>query len=353
MRTTLRRRMQTTERKAFTLVELLVVIAIIGVLIALLLPAVQAAREAARRTQCLNKIRQIALAAHNFENSRGVFPVTTDESTFSYVARIAPFLEEGNVETQIDFELPYNDQFNQNILEGVVVDTLKCPSAPETEVLRSVNDPESESIESEQRNHYLAVMGAKGPNPADTTVDFENFNPDDFCQSSEPFEVIGFCPTGGLAVNGVINTRDEIGFRRISDGTSNTLLIGEASWNFGPLLPWYAGVQEIFGLEGSGTGGGGGGIDPFSVRRTIQAGMNMTSRLNSQGFEAAGVEGIDLEPGIVIGDVNDASFGSNHPAVVHFALADASARPFTEDTDLRTLLLLASRNDGFVVDLDN
>ena len=191
MRTTLCQRMQITERKAFTLVELLVVIAIIGVLIALLLPAVQAARESARRTQCLNKIRQIALATHNFENSNGVFPVTTDETTFSYVVRIAPFLEQTNVQAQIDFALPYNDPFNLNILEDVVVESLKCPSALEIETMRRPDSPDSVE-ENDQRNHYLAVMGAKGPNPTDPANDLDNFDPTtaDLVRDVDPLSLI-------------------------------------------------------------------------------------------------------------------------------------------------------------------
>src|SRR4029079_5326021 len=97
---------RTAVRRAFTLVELLVVIAIIGVLVALLLPAVQAAREAARRMQCLNHERQLALAAHNFHDQNKNFPAGVYQLSFAaapkfrgitlYV-RLLPFLEQANL----------------------------------------------------------------------------------------------------------------------------------------------------------------------------------------------------------------------------------------------------------------
>jgi len=337
-------------RTGFTLVELLVVIAIIGVLVALLLPAVQAAREAARRVQCLNQIRQIALACHNYESSNGKFPKAADETTFSYITKVAPFMEQGTVETQIDFDLPWDNAANQNILGNVVIDTLKCPSAPESENMRRT-DSTNQQEENNQRNHYLAVMGAKGPSPTTPNADLNNFNPDDFCPAGEPFTVLGSCSTGGLAVNGVINTFEEIGFRRISDGTSSTLFIGEASWNIGPLLPWYVGVQQTAGLEGSGSRGDGD-FGPSSEPRAIQSGLNVTSRLNSRAIVLPGSEN-DLEPGAVAGRENDASFGSFHPGSAHFAFADASAKGINEDIELRVLLLMASRDDGQIVNIAN
>ena len=84
-------------RRGFTLVELLVVIAIIGILIALLLPAVQAAREAARRMQCGNNLKQIGLALHNFENAHQKFPPSYVGEGWSLQARILPYLEEVNL----------------------------------------------------------------------------------------------------------------------------------------------------------------------------------------------------------------------------------------------------------------
>lgn len=128
-------------RPAFTLVELLVVIAIIGILIALLLPAVQAAREAARRMQCSNQLKQIALAMHNYQSSVGVFPPSTcvppradgDTNTYdgwSAQARLLPFLEQGALFENIDFNLSYN---LATLPDGTLIRSLRlapylCPS---------------------------------------------------------------------------------------------------------------------------------------------------------------------------------------------------------------------------------
>src|SRR5690606_13401350 len=99
---------------AFTLIELLVVIAIIGVMVGLLLPAVQAAREAARRMQCGNHLRQIGLAIHNYESVHQVVPIgwnglnsASQNTTFrwSYLAAVLPFLEQANVYDQLDLSL--------------------------------------------------------------------------------------------------------------------------------------------------------------------------------------------------------------------------------------------------------
>src|SRR5437773_1481698 len=93
-------------RQGFTLVELLVVIAIIGVLVALLLPAVQAAREASRRSQCANNLRQIGLALHNYHDVQLTFPINyrpkgttfqTDYATWSWMQGILPFIEQANI----------------------------------------------------------------------------------------------------------------------------------------------------------------------------------------------------------------------------------------------------------------
>lgn len=124
-------------RRAFTLIELLVVIAIIGVLIALLLPAVQAAREAARRAQCTNNLKQIGIGLHNYEGSNGVLPpqhvmsgqgnTVTWWGSWGPGPRILPFMEQGPVFNSINFELPYTNPVNHTVA-GLTVSILLCPS---------------------------------------------------------------------------------------------------------------------------------------------------------------------------------------------------------------------------------
>jgi prepilin-type N-terminal cleavage/methylation domain-containing protein len=125
---------QLPSARAFTLVELLVVIAIIGILIALLLPAVQAAREAARRTQCTNNLKQLGLAMHNYENVYKRFPparMTTQgtaivEGTWSHLARLLNYIEQENLAETIDLTLPPT---RSPATAGTVkVNSFLCPS---------------------------------------------------------------------------------------------------------------------------------------------------------------------------------------------------------------------------------
>src|SRR5687768_14201020 len=124
-------------RRGFTLVELLVVIAIIGILVSLLLPAVQAAREASRRASCLNNLKQIGLATHNYHDvykrlpSSFVLQPTVPFDSWSVQARLLPYLEQGNIYQGINFSVTYKDSsqvFNGVQITSMRVPVYRCPS---------------------------------------------------------------------------------------------------------------------------------------------------------------------------------------------------------------------------------
>ncbi len=134
-------------RGGFTLVELLVVIAIIGILIGMLLPAVQQVREAARRTSCLNNLRQLALGALNFESSRGHFPPsaeldltvgsTANNGSWGVHGRLLPFLEQVNIADQVDLNLGWDFQA---AIDGARIAVFQCPSDPRSDERRDFTD---------------------------------------------------------------------------------------------------------------------------------------------------------------------------------------------------------------------
>ena len=196
-------------RRAFTLVELLVVITIIGILIALLLPAVQAAREAARRMQCSNNLKQIGLALHNYHNNHNIFPYGTGVDPagpptngwkWSWSALVLPFLEGNNLHEQIDFRFRYNQAHtSNNQAMKTFVPTYLCPSAPDpgwADMTDSIT-----GIKDGAETNYSAVATHRGPNEAPYAKSLNG--------------------TGVMYLNS--NTR----IADVKDGTSNTLLVAE------------------------------------------------------------------------------------------------------------------------------
>jgi len=193
-------------RLGFTLVELLVVIAIIGVLVALLLPAVQAAREAARRTQCKNNVKQIALALHNFHDANRTFPpgyvhnggpLGTNNGSWSIQGRLLPYLEQGNIYNRIRFDLPWDDAIN--VASGVPtmkVPTYICTSDPYGDTMRLNGD------------------GTDKIHPQNYGFNFGSWLVYDPANSSNRGD-------------GVFYVNSKTNMASITDGTSNTLCVSE------------------------------------------------------------------------------------------------------------------------------
>lgn len=190
-------------RRGLTLLELLVVIAIIGGLVALLLPAVQGARESARRVQCQNNLKQIGLALHGRHLAEGAFPRggwAAWQAERSWGAALLPWLEEQPLLDAMDLEAPYTDPANLRAGETQVAMYL-CPSAfGAGELVRSLDLPYS-SPHRYARTSYGAVQGERGLRAPNATN-----NPE----------------------RGAMIYAQEISLRDITDGAAHTLLVGEA-----------------------------------------------------------------------------------------------------------------------------
>ncbi len=190
----------------FTLVELLVVIAIIGVLVALLLPAVQAAREAARRTQCVNNMKQIALALHNYHDANRRFPFATHNSVyphiFCWLPRTMPYFEEKSLREMITLTTGYNlgDPSNTRAIK-THVSLFTCPSVPNMPMLLTccslLPGPEDGSATS-----YSAISTHE--------------------PLSYPYQM-----ADTQDGSGVIYTLSRTRFKDITDGTAQTLMLAE------------------------------------------------------------------------------------------------------------------------------
>jgi prepilin-type N-terminal cleavage/methylation domain-containing protein/prepilin-type processing-associated H-X9-DG protein len=185
------------QRAAFTLVELLVVIAIIGVLVALLLPAVQAAREAARRMKCQNNLKQIGLAAHNFESTFGRLPPGNtdqpDPSIASALVLLMPYLEQANKYSQFDFTTNIDTSPTNATARTQDTAVFLCPSDPSTG-----QRADSGSGVRYGRNNYYANLGAN--------ANWRNADPG----------------TGGPFYN-----KSHLRLADITDGTSSTAFFAE------------------------------------------------------------------------------------------------------------------------------
>ncbi|HRX81894.1 MAG TPA: DUF1559 domain-containing protein [Pirellulaceae bacterium] len=324
-------------RNGFTLVELLVVIAIIGILVALLLPAVQAAREAARRMECSNNLKQLGLSLHNYHDTYKVFPpALLGSGRFNdpnyHAARggvknttgwalMLPFYEQGTIADRYDFgecssmSSPYGvavtgTDLTNDKLYNARVDVLECPSHPEAGAISS-SSPGTTGFYSRRdaiRTSYLFSVGS--------TTDYSG----------------SWSTYSGVVYQGVFGNDGAARFAQLTDGTANTIAIGEAAGGRFKTSPDYG----PWGMTGTHTCCHGyipsnsstvlsqANADVHSANWNINEGYNT----NGQGQTYAWV------------------FGSLHPGGAQFGFADGSVHFLPETINYLTLQQLAYIHDG-------
>lgn len=333
-------------RKAFTLVELLVVIAIIGILIALLLPAVQAAREAARRTQCTNNLKQLGLAAHNFHDTKGIWPTSTRPPGATTLPRISwetyllPFIEQQALYSQIDQTKNWSNNNggitpNNRAVVGTMVNAFLCPSSIEPE--RLDGDPQDPT-------------GPWAPNiaaPTDYAI-FTHVQPRLLSFANPPL----IDKTG----KGLFSKNEKARMRDCTDGLSNTLMFVESAGR--PFL-YRKGVKFDPDPTQHRVNGGGwcrpasdiqlDGSSPDGSTLPGPCAINCTNGEDIGGLSFPYTIGVSPDPN------NNAPFGpynsdgtgeaySFHNGGMNAAMGDASVRFIQENVDIRVFAALVTRD---------
>lgn len=347
------------QNRGFTLIELLVVIAIIGILVGLLLPAVQAVRESARRTQCLNNVRQIGVATMNFESARGVLPTAGDCSDGYYDLnqqykslygfenagwhyQILPYLEQGNL-SDLRGQFGWWGGTTPMVEAGVPV--FNCPSRSERIAV--------EGIFKVRLNDYAGVIGPYADENGDV--------PDHWFEPTSQWPPnpreqdtvwTGMIVKGGHTQIGnvpspVVTKYKTVKLTDVKDGTSNTIMFMEKSVN----SRYYSFEREAYDRDWW-DGGYYHTADYSSMRIFSVASDNFWGGNNDFGL----IGDSRKRPESWVDSLSDPrtrelGFGSAHPGGTVAVLGDGSTRSFPDYTSVPVLIRLGKRFDGKIVDL--
>jgi len=329
-------------RKAFTLVELLVVIAIIGILVALLLPAVQAAREAARRMSCTNNLKQLALATHNYHDAMGSFPAGILLSQYdaskgkyrgaSLFVFLLPYIEQVSLHAQWDFTNPNNNFKGGLESRAAMGPDLLCPSEPESENPLHYTT----RLTGSSMDRYIKVTSYAG------NAGTRSYHPDSgFLQTDGVF--FGAGPGSQPDPN-----QEPVRLADITDGTSSTLLFGERSrWD--PNYNTFAAQGWDWELRyyGNWCGTSRKALSHFTLSSYSPINYRLPFSYADRAIASPPANtASDFKYYI---DLRVCAFGSSHPGGANVALADGSVRFLWETIPLMTFRALSTRQDGEAV----
>ncbi|ODU02325.1 MAG: prepilin-type N-terminal cleavage/methylation domain-containing protein [Planctomycetes bacterium SCN 63-9] len=319
-------------RHAFTLIELLVVIAIIAVLIALLLPAVQAARAAARRIQCTNNLKQLALAAHNYENTHLVYPpgqiklsftATPRFRGFSLLVNMLPYIEQMPLYNRWNFSDPLSNADGTTANTSVVIGALLCPS----DAIQQNPIPSSGG----SRWYAIASYGGNGGSQS---------HPPDKLTSDGVFHATGPAAPGFSQVKPA----------GITDGLSNTLFFGERNHldpNYDTFLASGWIVEPMWQWGWWAPSGGNYGLSDVTMSTYAPINYKLGFGYDNRPSDASSQTGFANYDALRV-----SAFGSQHPGGANFAIADGSVRFLKDTAAMPILRALGTRAGGEVVSAD-